>query len=234
MIEKFSTEKISQGNVILTHGLNLNPDKLKELARWFNEIGFDVFLLRYSGHRPNEEAGNFSFDSSIDILKHLINELKGDYIYCAFSLGCLIYAKALQQKEITEAKRNIFLSPAFKPTKAIQISGLIPFNIPIPSLLYKDYQIHRSLPSKIYRSIFNVSISLKDLPFKNETIVFLDKGDLALDVKKILQMITSYQVKYYKVRKTPAPKHLLVDSHSVGEDHWDNFLQTIKTFLSKI
>ena len=234
MIEKFSTEKISRGNVILTHGLNLNPEKLKELALWFNDVGFDVYLLRYSGHRPNEDAGEFSFESSMNLLKNLIDELKGDYIYCAFSLGCLVYAKAIRENLIPEAKKNIFLSPVFKPTKFIQISGLIPFNISIPSLLYKDYQIHRSLPSKIYRSILNESISIENLPFKNDTFVFIDKWDLALDVKAILPLISSYQLKYFETRKTQAPKHLLVDSHSVGEDHWEDFLQTIKTFLSKL
>jgi alpha-beta hydrolase superfamily lysophospholipase len=234
MIEKFSTEKLNQGNVILTHGLNLNPEKLKELASWFNGIGMDVYLLRYSGHRPNERAMEFSFETSINLLKNLVEDLKGNYIYCAFSLGCLIYAKALEQQKIVEAQRNIFLSPAFKPTKFIQISGLIPFNLSIPSLLYKDYQIHRSLPSKIYREISRESNLLRKLPFQNKTIVFLDEGDLALDVNEILKNISNYEVKYYKKRQTPAPRHIMVDSHTVGLSNWDDFLKTIHCFLEAL
>jgi alpha-beta hydrolase superfamily lysophospholipase len=231
MIEKISTEKINQGNVILTHGLNLNPEKLKELANWFNEMGMDVYLLRYSGHRPNEKADEFSFESSINLLKKLVEDLKGNYIYCAFSLGCLLYAKAIEQQKIIEAKKNIFLSPAFKPTKFIHISGLIPFNLSIPSLLYKDYQIHRSLPSQIYREISKESNLLSRLPFQNKTLVFLDEGDLALDVNEILKKISSYDIKYYKKRNTPAPRHIMVDSHTIGSDNWDDFLKTLQSFL---
>jgi hypothetical protein len=97
------------------------PNKLLELKDWFVSIGFDVYLFRYSAHREGERAHDFT-----------IQELKGDYYFCGFSLGCLIYALALKNNHIPQAHKNIFLSPAFKPTLLIELSNLMPKRFFIP------------------------------------------------------------------------------------------------------
>ncbi|MFZ4713352.1 MAG: serine aminopeptidase domain-containing protein [Bacteriovoracaceae bacterium] len=231
MFEKYSAAQNFQGNMILTHGLNLNPEKLMELTKWFQSLGFDVYLLRYSGHQKGDRPEHFSMKASIESLKQLVNSLNGNYYFCGFSLGCLIYALAVKENKIPEARKNLFLSPAFRPTLLIQLSKYLPANFKIPSRIYKDYQFHKGLPAFVYKDVFVHSDRLMELPFQNATLVFMDRGDLALNVKDLVELTKNYQQQIYSFRKTPAPHHLMVDEHSVGEKNWALFQQQIHQFM---
>ncbi len=231
MMTKLCTSKTNRGTVLLGHGLNLNPEKLLELAKLYNDLGHDVIILTFPGHGKGSNASEFSILSSIEVLRVAVTECKGDYIFCGFSISCLVYAVAVAQRKIPEAKKNIFLAPAFRPTTFLSLARFLPSFLFVPSRLYKDYQVHKGLWMSIYHDLYNHAQILESLPFKSPSLLIVDEGDEALNVRELVVLAKDIPQHVFKHRKTESPRHLLVDRHSLGEESWGVYTQKLQAFL---
>ncbi len=113
----FTATSHPRGVVLLTHGMNLKPSRMDELAQLLAQSGFEVFRPAFKGHcDKNKEYLDISADQwEADakrfhaIAQRRAKNLKRPLYLVAYSFSALVFQ--VQAKELPFAKR-IYFAPA--------------------------------------------------------------------------------------------------------------------------
>ena len=115
----FPAQGIPQGVLLLTHGLNLHPERMDDLAQAFSASGLEVFRPAFYGHHA--ENGDFlkvdpeHWEEDAKRFHALVNaraqELKVPLFLGAYSFSALIFQ--VLREELPFARRVLW-APALK------------------------------------------------------------------------------------------------------------------------
>ena len=224
------------GHFIFAHGLNLIPTKLTPLVEFIHELGGETTLMTLAGHKSPSDITHLDKltleNIEDDFIKNYMTHFK-DSTFIGQSFGCLIYAKLVAEKRIPEAKKNIFLAPAFEIHKILKLSLVLPKNLWIKSRNFVGYRFHDKLPVKLYLEINRAYLGFaKDeiMELKNPSLILIDPKDELVPYKKLLRKIErNSKIKLVSL-ETLRPHHLIIDENTCG-DKWPVLQKTLKDFI---
>lgn len=232
--------------MILGHGLNVHPYKLRSLADFFNELGIDVLIMALAGHRQNspiqDVTANQWLHETGEVLKiaeKIAQKKQYTYSFCGFSTSCLCIQRQLQIGQWS-LKKQILLAPAIALHKKIRIAFPLmplPFALPIKSWTPLDYRFNTYLNLKTYKAFRKCYLDFYIDPFDRLDIPtqiyhctedeLISKNSL-LDLCKKLDHWTYHSIAPHHNKVW---QHLIIDQHSMGKNAWISFQQNVKTFL---
>lgn len=224
------------GHFIFAHGLNLDPTKLMPLRDIIHELGGETSLLTLAGHKSQYDLNllaKLTLEEIEDDFIKTYNSFFNQSIFIGQSFGCLIYAKLVAEKRIEEAKKNIFLSPAFEIHKVLKLSNILPKNLWIKSHNFAGYRYHDKLPVALYTQInrANKGFSADEImELKNPSLVLIDPQDELVPYKKLLKKVERNSQITLKSFDTVKPYHLIIDKNTCG-DQWDAMNKTMQEFI---
>lgn len=239
--------------MLLAHGLNLNPDKMKSFYPLIESLGGVADLVEFAGHTKGKlrEYNQVSKDQWVhnidDKFQNYLKNYRGVPLYfLGFSLGAVAGLSYLQQNLEFQnyLKKQIFLAPGIEPHSIYEkIYRSMGFpNILVPSLNRFEYKIHKINSLRVNNEIFKLidDVKSKNLELINiPTLVFLNPRDELISLKKTIKFIKKSNLSNWKVSKlTPKRKlwppmfhHLIVDEMSVGGE-WQKMQNEISEFIA--
>ncbi len=203
-----------KGVALVTHGLNLRPERMGDIIRALNEAGIDVLNLSLFGHGNNfmkisglteEEARLESFrltsyplwtsevhEAYLNVRKRAASK-KVPVYFVGYSLGGLIGCNLLSSAKNVFFNRMILFAPSFRvPAGAHLLKPLTPFpHLVIDSLSPPSYRSNDGTPMAAYNALFEAiehfeggSMERLNIP----TLVFIDEKDEFVPYEKINEL----------------------------------------------
>ncbi len=236
----------SRGLIILGHGLNIHPFKMRSLADFFHSLRLDVVLLSLSGHNEkfqldevNAERWEEDTKEALRFAEKVAFKKSYPYYFCGFSLSCLMIQRLLQQSQWNLSKQ-ILLAPALAVQPTVRMSFplmALPLNIKTKSFGSIGYRYSGYLTLKTYgalrKSYLRYRATTKertDIP----TLVFHRKTDetvSARGLKRICEKLENWTFHPIAPQQTGYWQHLIIDKTTMGAEDWAKFQQNVKTFL---
>lgn len=250
-----STSPHSKGSVIIIHGLNLAPHKMDPLAKIVSQAGFNVYRINLTAHRKNSAIlENPSSNDWINDLKQTYDSITKEdnnlpISIIAYSLGAPLTLQFLEKYPDKKIKDLIFIAPALSLKGYIStIRFLLPLRflgISLPSFSPVDYRHHSRTSLYAYKAFFDLYDKSKLLSPNNNvrnsklTIFTLKNDELISNTGLKLWLrennLKDAQIKEisHNISKSDIPKHLAIDSNSLGVEEWLAFTSDIICSLSK-
>lgn len=224
---------------VLIHGLNLRPEKMKEIESIFNAQGIDSEIITLIGHESNRKIlGPVKAEQWVDQIQNRLAELRKDYkkiIGVGFSLGGLIWYHSLTQAYCPDA--IVGLAPAISPTSWLNLSGhgrIIPDGFVLPSVAPLNYRCHHFTTVSIFRALKQLTQQLTFSKVSIPTVNFLSPSDLLVPLRPTTQLLDSWgqRVKII-IPNGEYPGHLIIDRACLG-DEFEKLQGQIDEFLNYI
>lgn len=236
--------------VVVAHGLNLNPGAMMSMAKLFNELSMDVYLLRLYGHREDTHMGEATYGIWMAEAEYVYLKARNTAVlkqvplyFSGYSLGALVFNNlALQSGGRLQFDKQILLAPATAlRDRSCMIKAFFLFGdrFMIPSMAPEEYRANKSTSVAAYKILFHLERQLRlnkftDLNFP--TIIFVDTGDELVSAKKLLKQKEKFQLDQYGIYLLNGKgkfRHLIIDKHSAGSENWHFMKQKITQFLVK-
>jgi hypothetical protein len=242
------------GNVVVIHGLNLDPRRMHPLGQSLACERLAPVPLVLSGHDPLH---------SMDVMKRVSADLwlsqcaevrraSQPVGALAYSLGALVWlvslmdAPQLAGQPSMHPRFQILLAPAIGLrwyTRLIQL--LQPLGgLTIPSMSHPAYRRHKGLPIPAYRALFELTKRLKQMALAGirldiPTLVVLNNKDELIDPAATLALLTQVLVQSPRVffvngrssQLTPSYAHLMLDKQCLGDDEYARLLKEVTGFV---
>ena len=227
-----------KGYALVTHGLNLNPEKMEAIIDILTLASIKVLLLSLSGHGGNyiSSEGKSAADSRIETLKRVNcdiwkNETVTAYqhvktaaetnrlpiFFIGYSLGGLLGCELLVSNDQAQFDKMVLFAPALNlGVIGFFLKLLSPFSgMVIPSAAPEAYRTNRGTPLAAYLAMLNVVISFKKTinPRLNvPTLVLIDKQDELVSYNGLKKLITNMQLgrwQLHRIRKDESANRIL-------------------------
>lgn len=239
-----------KGVIVVTHGMNLSPLKMDELADRFSREGFEVLRPGFSGHHGDTEeilgvsASEWEEDAhrihaeararadSLGVPLHLIG----------YSFSCLIF-QVLSAK--LKFDRKVFLSPAialhFWYLPLMWLVRLIPW-LTFESVIPDGYAAARrsGVYSVLAMDEFYVRWKLGEgTDPSGPTLIWACRRDELVHAPNLMKMAAEkpgWEYRETSVAGCTLPRkyeHLIVDSASLGKTEFERVVQGTKEFLER-
>jgi pimeloyl-ACP methyl ester carboxylesterase len=243
---------------VLTHGLNLNPGRMRALASVLQADGIDVLQLQLSGHEMGLDdqlrlarfrQADFSrwqqemADSVALAAEHAA--LNGLPLYLVgFSLGGLLSVDHVNQHPDSAVQGMVLLAPALalrRTSYLLMPLGYLP-DFYLPSFAANDYRANDFAPVSAYDALYQgLDIFLStvepahiDIP----TLLAIDAGDELVSSDGVSNFMARHQLWNWQwlplVKSEGAARvldHLIVDEQSLGADTWQYLQRRMLAFL---
>ncbi len=170
----------------VSHGLNLNPQKMIQLAQ---ALGTTPVLHALSDHQEKRlhQSENEKWQKWMTEVENWVINFDQTTNLLAYSISAPLIMNALNEKNI-EINKLILIAPAFFPRfKNIsrKLLKFIPFNFPVPSFNNKSDRCNSWIPADLYREVFENLERPERLPTK-KCILLIHRFDEILDSKKTI------------------------------------------------
>jgi len=111
-------------DVFLLHGYKSSTEKIEWLARWFNNLGFNVIRCEYIGHgKRMKEGDNKQWYSTIEEIEDRIRESENKVVLAGLSMGGTIAITIGMQME--KVAQVFAVSAAYSiPVDPVQVKKL--------------------------------------------------------------------------------------------------------------
>ena len=232
------------------HGLNSHPDKMEDLAHYFNQLGYDVLNVALYGHRGSlQEMKSASYSAFYEHAKlHMCELLRragnDPIIFLGHSTGAVLQGNLLYELSgLAQRKlRVIWLAPAFELRWYTRFIGLVSGPFILPSLSPRAYLANYGTSFNAYSALDEGMQKFKQYFSDNPhvlppTLIIMDPQDELVDWQANREFFAqTLQVQFTEVRNHSShlPKkfhHLIIDRESLGDSGWNNLIHTIKNFL---
>jgi alpha-beta hydrolase superfamily lysophospholipase len=237
--------KDTRGVVVVVHGLNLNPDKMKTLASIFIEKKVTPIYIHLTGHT---ERSKWKFVSAKrwrqDLYKglcqaYLISKDRKIPMYgLGYSLGSVVLQDAIEKFKVP-FKSTFHISPAFETrwyTGFITALFKMGLKFDIPSSNFVEYRAKSTTSLLAYKAMWELNDKLKHEDEIEKTIL-MDHRDELVDFTSTrhlcnkIKNCTFLELKNQPFKRPKTIYHLSIDPQTTGEKSWQ-FIR--KTIISKI
>jgi pimeloyl-ACP methyl ester carboxylesterase len=234
--------------VLLTHGLNSNPESFAPLAQYLSERGFEVFRPSFSGHRNNNQellrirSAQWEEDARVFYAeaRARANTLKVPLHHVAYSMSGLIFQSLRDELEFD---RRVYIAPALAfhswYTPLIAIARVVPW-IEFRSRIPKGYGANP-------RSGVRTVVALDDFrrkfrrfggkPDVVPTLVWADPRDELVHGAGLRKLSAQNSNWEFRELNTDGGQlkyhHLCIDEVCLGAEEWKRFAEGTAQFLAK-
>ena len=182
--------------VYLIHGINLKPERMRELGAF---ISHEVEIIALPGHR-GDSTKNITKDLLIEYLDNVIDT--DDCSIVGFSLGGLLATKLAMKREF---KKLCLIAPAIYPRGLkfyLPLSrSLSKVPVPIPTLAPSFYNQSRFVYPNLFNALFELAADVYSSKTQiiSQGKVFFHPNDRLVDVKRSASWIdqnTSWDIEF--------------------------------------
>lgn len=228
--------------ILLAHGLNLRPEKMDELAQFFNSNKCDVLRISL-GSDPDQWMEKFinNYDAALEHTEILQRPL----YFVGFSLGALIGMHFIYRHAHHQIKKMALFAPAthtrFYTVLPAMLGYLFP-RIGLPSMNLENYRDRRNTTLKEYKKMYQLQHEIKNELKMNSidipTLLITSPGDELVESPKLINFARSnshWQTLEVSNRESRLPKkfnHLMIDSEALGSNQWEKLLKCLKTHFA--
>ena len=249
---KETTSVAPNGVVLLTHGLNQDPDTMTELQQLVTEAGFHYCLLRLAGHREEDGCSYRSKRSTWQKQIHAAHQsIVTQYpelprFAIGYSLGAALTVWYAQHQEQAPFERLVLLAPPFGLRTSIQlIRPLLPLrylHLRLPSAAPRAYRFCSSTDLTAYHAAVRLVDAVADVDQRlseTPTLIFMREDDNLNDAEKLKRWMKKNELTTWNLvvlpptpKRHPLPAHLIIDQASLGSDLWKQLSDQLVAFLS--
>ena len=242
------------GVVLLTHGLNQNPDTFESLRAFMREQGLTTCQLQLLGHEADKKskhaATSAAWYAQFSEAVHTISERYPNTPFSAlgYSIGAALTVAYIDRSETQPFDHLLFIAPAFSLKWYTWFIRLLQplrfFNLSIPSMSPKQYRAHRSTSLDSYAAAFTLVDDIGALKhpavFENiHTQIVISDDDEVVSSAGVRAWLKRNGLERWHVERikhsadsTDRYDHLLVDESSAGPAGW-NALKMAVAQMSK-
>jgi esterase/lipase len=239
----------------ILHGLNTNPEKMKDIASLLAQHVPLVTNGRLTGHSTGgrtekqinaEVWKSETLDQWHSGMKTCVGA-SSERIFVGYSLGALT-ALSLFDARATELlpTKMILIAPALvlrKKAALIELISWLPFG-QLPSLNHPDYRAQTSTPIAAYRALFAINKTWTKNSFRVSgripTLLVLSPEDELVDSQSLAKKLGHQADTRWKIlwldnsdsKLQPRYNHLMIDSASLGAVSWQKFTAEVRGFLT--
>lgn len=237
---------------LVIHGLNLKPEKMDALSQSLADSGVEVLRLALSGHgfgRFDEVTSQSWLQQSragyLAAAKKAQN-LGVPLFFLGYSLGGLLGEVLLTggiASTTAHFDRVVLLAPAIavRPVTSL-VKMLFPLGkgFTVPSADSPDYRAHAGTPMAAYEALFQLVAVLRRSGYRGAnvpTLLFVRKDDELVSLHGIEKTVRDRFLTKWSVILVPNnasrsfPRHLIIDSESLGRAEWLTMRTKILSFL---
>lgn len=233
--------------VLVTHGLNLHPDRMLPVCEVLRGLGAIVVRMALRGHQGRYEdlvtvTRNAWLDDFRDACER-IGRIRSEspqhaslpVAFVGQSIGALTFTDYLLQPERAAMFVGaLFLSPAIalRPkAQVMRVARIAPRRLPIPSASATEDRMYDRLPAGAYRALFDaysaVRHSLREHPMRLPTTILCDPNDELVSVKGLRRLIDSERLPNARLVTIESSDdargygHMAVDEPTMGPANWE-------------
>ncbi len=228
----------TQAVVLLAHGLNLHPQKMDQLASFFNKNKCDVLRIAL-GNNPNEWCDKFSDD--VEAVVEHAHILERPLYFVGFSLGALVGIHYMAKHAHQEFTKAALFAPATHTKMYTRIPSLL-FNFfpkgSLPSLNLVDYREREKTKLSEYRKMHELQKEIKYYQINIPTLLILNpKDELVASSQVALFAAHNKHSKVFNISNEDSPlskkyHHLMIDENSLGHSAWKKILHNLTEHFS--
>lgn len=245
----------NEGVVLITHGLNQNPESWSELIAYLNNKGFHVYRLALKGHRGKafSDMSDVTAEIWLQEMMSAYKEIRVSFpsvqvFLIAYSLGGLLATAVQLRVGKPLFKRQVLLAPALAIrayTKLIiPLTSVFSY---LPSRSQEPYIANRKgTTAAAYRALFQLEKEVLQLIPKNKKIlnrptrILMRVDDELISYKGTERLLCESGLDRWNLVAIPEVasddcnqnfKHLIVDSESVGRKTWTKMTSDINSFF---
>lgn len=238
----FSKSLVKNGQALVIHGLNTQPEKMQEIISNLNQRGHDVLLLKLLGH--NDDLKLMKTVTHEEWEKQIVDAFQkvrernilhgGKITLTGYSLGGALAMSMLSHNSQIRVDQVILFAPALsikKTSYLVLAMGVFGDSFVVPSFSPKEYRAQSGTTVAAYGALFETvkkfetgDKSLINIP----TLVFIDKNDELVSYKGIYSIakhLDQWQLvtvdNKHSTLKRPY-HHLIIDKRSLGNAEWNN------------
>ena len=242
--------------VLVVHGFNLKPDKLKTLIDVMSGRGAYVIRLTLTGHDGNFGAlERVTRDGWLRDMACATREayetskrLKLPLDFVGISLGALLNADFENNATEPYYAKRVYLAPAIRLhwyTRWLKALDTLPFNVNVPSFAPSDYRVYDRLPMAAYNAVFESADAvseIKETNLKIPTLIYASSCDELVDSQAIADIIKQHPHSLWRLKQiqndaaelSPHYCHNLVDPVSIGSAEWAQFTVGLIDYLGLV
>jgi esterase/lipase len=249
-----------KGLVLVVHGLNVKPSKMGTpssegtLVKLLLDSGYHVYRVTLKGHNGSlDDMQSIKQSDWVDDAYFQYCQAKSyaeaeslPLYLLGFSLGALVYQVLMNEETAIPVRfeKVILFSPAvaIKPTAKMVLWLQSNDRKIIKSVSPIEYRAQTGASIAAYKALFSLEESLIATSFLNSnvnTIIFIDKKDEMVSIKKLRERIIEYKLTNWKIYEVsnngalirPKYHHLLIDQNCVSASTWQYISETILSFL---
>jgi putative Ca2+/H+ antiporter (TMEM165/GDT1 family)/esterase/lipase len=241
--------------VLLAHGLNLKPSKMRALSELVcNEKSkYSCRVLSLPGHeefgksqmrKVNTDTWKSRILEEVQQIERLSREHRVPAFFIGYSLGGLLGEWAISQQTGPVFDKVVLIAPAIAIHAYTKIAVFLPMTggMMVPSKNHPDYRANKGTSIAAYRSMFNFIGEFRNSELRGvdiPTLVFLNQKDELVSHRKLIRWIDSSRLSRWRVDFVPelAPsikpsyEHLMIDEPSMGSAAWANMSGKVVEFL---
>ena len=249
-----ATSSPTRAVAIVSHGMNLKPERMTEVASILRAAGVDVLLAGFSGHcgEPDgftwvdwytlkaDAMGFYEAAQARSRLKRVPLHL------VAYSFSAPLYESLRAQARF---EKRVYIAPALSNHfwyPAVRLLTYLPSWFPIPSTMperYRATRVGRSQGAQALMDVISHWEEAIDLPARppggEPTLLLIHPNDELVSFSGIKKMVTEKAWSRWEIEPVqildasdPRPQfHRIIDPPSVGKTEWLRIGQRMTQFL---
>ncbi|MBM4250604.1 MAG: hypothetical protein FJ146_01365 [Deltaproteobacteria bacterium] len=243
---------------LLTHGFNLRPARLGDIAQLLQSLGHMVVTLTLTGHDGNYASlAAVTRDIWLEDMRQAIAKaaiLSKQYgvplNFVGISLGALLNVDFVNDDEHNDGATPVFhkralIVPAIRLrwyARLIKTLNLLPWVKHIPSRSPPAFRVHDQLPLMAYNAVFASAAATAEISAHNlniPTMIFAAPRDELVSYVGLARLLKRYPHARWTLvpldnaasQVAPHFAHNCVDSESMGHSCWSQFTEMLSRFL---
>lgn len=240
-----------KGYVLMIHGLNLKPVKMRPLAQELERMGLSVLNIELSGHRAGTDWSKVTraiwlseIKAAYDVLHAQAAQKHLPLFLVGYSLGALMASDLIEQDSSVQFQKMILLSPPLEIHPMAYVAQALTWapSFRIPSLTPKDYRYNDGTSMAAYKALFQSISAIHNGNFSRlniSTLMIIDPKDEMVSFSKLQNLIrtedlTAWTVMPVTNKASTLPKpyhHLIIDADAVGATQWKSMIDAIRNHL---
>lgn len=245
--------------VMVTHGFNLDPRVMEEMAVMLQESGLEVLRHSLTGHdmtlTQTERVARFArvefstwqrdMDEAVEVARARARELDKPLYLLGFSLGGLLSADLVNRRADVDVERAVLLAPALSlrwTSWLLRPLGVLP-NFLLPNVGPERYQANEYASVSAYEALYDgveqfrqqadpgrLNIPALVLVHPMDELV----SDSGLEDFIARRKLTQWELVRIDKSEDAASvlNHIIVDPKSMGDSAWRSLRRRLRQFLT--
>lgn len=246
------------GIVVVTHGLNLDPEAMAEIRQALQEAGFHVLSLSLSGHEQGlDEQSRLARFRLADFALWRTEMARGlanarayaqvsrlPLFLLGFSMGGLLSADYVNSHPDAGVQGLVLLAPALSLrwlSYALMPLELFP-DFYLPSLASADYRANSHVPVSAYESLYDgldtFTEKLDPANLDIPTLILVDPEDELVSAAGLRTFMDDHGLDQWQLQEVAKSKdaaavlnHLIIDRQALGARSWLIMRDSLLQFL---